>query len=146
MTEHKPLPPPAAENSGIRSGTAAFIRVQIALFLGGFSTFSLVYCVQPLLPLFSHDYGISPAQASVVLSTTTGTMSVMLIIASIVSDRFGRRNIMLFSLLAAALLMVACAVVTHFHALIVLRTLQGVALAGLPAVAMAYLAEEIEFS
>jgi YNFM family putative membrane transporter len=37
-------------------------------------------------------------------------------------------------------------VVTHFHALIVLRTLQGVALAGLPAVAMAYLAEEIEFS
>ncbi|MDR0247074.1 MAG: MFS transporter, partial [Burkholderiales bacterium] len=113
---------------------------------GGFSTFSLVYCVQPLLPLFSHDYGVSPAQASVILSTTTGTMSVVLIAASVLSDRFGRRGIMLFSLLAAALLMVACAVVDRFEALFVLRTLQGIALAGLPAVAMAYLAEEIEFS
>ncbi len=146
MTEYKPLPSPAAEDAGIRSGTPAFIRVQIALFLGGFSTFSLVYCVQPLLPLFSHDYGISPAQASVALSTTTGIMSVMLIVASVVSDRFGRRGIMLFSLLIGALLMLACAAVNNFHALIVLRTLQGVALAGLPAVAMAYLAEEIEFS
>ncbi|MCL2309464.1 MAG: MFS transporter [Proteobacteria bacterium] len=146
MTEHKPSPPPTAEVSGIRSGTPAFIRLQIALFLGGFSTFSMVYCVQPLLPLFSHDYGISPAQASVALSTTTGTLSVMLIVASLLSDRFGRRGIMIFSLLIGALLMVACAVASQFHTLFILRTLQGIALAGLPAVAMAYLAEEIEFS
>ncbi|MDR2174197.1 MAG: MFS transporter [Burkholderiales bacterium] len=145
MTEQKLLPS-SSESSGIRSGTAEFIRVQIALFLGGFSTFSLVYCVQPLLPLFSHDYGITPAQASVALSTTTGTMSVMLIIASVLSDRFGRRGIMLFSLLIAALLMIGCALINSFHALFVLRTLQGIALAGLPAIAMAYLAEEIEYS
>ncbi|MCL2296724.1 MAG: MFS transporter [Proteobacteria bacterium] len=145
MTEHPPSPS-HSESPGIRSGTAAFIRVQIALFLGGFSTFSLVYCVQPLLPLFSHDYGVSPAQASIMLSTTTGTMSVMLIVASVLSDRFGRRGIMIFSLLTGALLMVACAVIDHFQTLFVLRTLQGIALAGLPAVAMAYLAEEIEFS
>ncbi|MDR0769890.1 MAG: MFS transporter [Burkholderiales bacterium] len=146
MTEHKPPSLPATEAPGIRAGTPAFIRLQIALFLGGFSTFALVYCVQPLLPLFSHDYDISPAQASVALSTTTGTMSVMLIVASVLSDRFGRRGIMLFSLLAAALLMLACAAAGNFHTLVVLRTVQAVALAGLPAVAMAYLAEEIEFS
>ncbi|MDR2710325.1 MAG: MFS transporter [Burkholderiales bacterium] len=145
MNEQKPSPS-SVEDSGIRSGTAAFIRVQVALFLGGFSTFSLVYCVQPLLPLFSRDYGISPAQASISLSTVTGTMAFMLIVASVLSDRFGRRGIMICSLLAGALLMLACAVATQFHTLIVLRTLQAVALAGLPAVAMAYLAEEIEFS
>jgi len=145
MIEPKPSQPPV-KDPGIRTRTGAFLRVQIALFLGGFSTFSLVYCVQPLLPLFSNDYGISPAQASVVLSTTTGTMSVMLIVASVLSDRFGRRGIMICSLLIGALLMLACAAVSQFHALVILRTLQAVALAGLPAVAMAYLAEEIEFS
>ena len=112
--------------------------------MGGFSTFLMVYCVQPLLPLFSNDYGISPAQASVALSTTTGTLAFMLLAATVLSDRFGRRKLMVVSLLAGALLMLACAAADHFHTLVILRTLQAMALAGLPAVAMAYLAEEIE--
>jgi len=36
---------PIVENSGIRLGTAAFMRVRVALFLGGFSTFLMVYAV-----------------------------------------------------------------------------------------------------
>ena len=34
-------------------GTPAFRRASLALFLAGFSTFSLLYCVQPLLPLLA---------------------------------------------------------------------------------------------
>jgi Arabinose efflux permease len=53
---------------------------------------------------------------------------------------------MLSSLLVASMLMIACAFTDDFFHLIILRTLQGAALAGLPAVAMAYLGEEIDYS
>jgi YNFM family putative membrane transporter len=132
--------------AGISPHTRMFLRVQIALFLGGFSTFALLYSPQPLLPLFSASFDISPARASLLISTATGVMSVMLIVISIISDRFGRRIVMLASLLVASLLMIACALTDDFFHLFLFRTLQGVALAGLPAVAMAYLSEEIEFS
>ncbi len=138
--------PPAAPDDSIRPGTRTFLRVQIALFLGGFSTFSLLYAVQPLLPLFADHFRITPAHASVAVSASTGVLSVMLIVMSILSDRYGRLGIMLVSLFTAPLLMIACAFSQDFHQLAVLRALQGAALAGLPAVAMAYLGEEIESS
>ena len=133
-------------SNGIRPGTRAFFQVQMALFLGGFSTFSLLYSVQPLLPLFAADFDISPAHASIAVSTATGIMSVMLIVMSVISDRFGRRVVMLPALLVASVLMIACAFTDSFFHLVVLRTIQGAALAGLPAVAMAYLGEEIDYS
>jgi YNFM family putative membrane transporter len=36
-------------------GSTAFLKISFALFLAGFSTFSLLYCIQPLLPLFARD-------------------------------------------------------------------------------------------
>jgi YNFM family putative membrane transporter len=131
---------------GVLPKTFAFFRIQVALFFGGFATFSMLYGVQPLFPLFVDTYGISPAKASIALSTTTGVMSVMLVAMSLVSDRFGRRVVLLTSLFAAGALMVACAFTPNFDTLLVLRTIQGVALAGPPAVAMAYLAEEVDYS
>ncbi len=42
----------------IRQGTAEHRRAGLAFFLAGFATFSLIYCVQPLLPLFAASYGV----------------------------------------------------------------------------------------
>jgi YNFM family putative membrane transporter len=55
----------------------------------------------------------------------------------------GRRRVMIWSVLLSALLGLASAAAPSFSVLLVLRALQGAALAGLPAVAMAYLAEEV---
>jgi YNFM family putative membrane transporter len=35
----------------IEKGTPAFMRTVLALFSGGFATFALLYCVQPMMPL-----------------------------------------------------------------------------------------------
>jgi hypothetical protein len=43
--------------STIHHGTPAFRRTNLALFAAGFATFGLLYCVQPLMPEFSRDYG-----------------------------------------------------------------------------------------
>ncbi|MDR3426341.1 MFS transporter [Silvimonas sp.] len=128
----------------IKAGTPAYRRTNIALFLGGFSTFWLLYWVQPLLPLFSRVFGLSPAASSVALSISTGGMALALIPASFISDRFGRKPVMCTAMSVAAVLTMLSAIVPGFGTLLVFRVLSGVVLAGLPAVAMAYLAEEID--
>ncbi|MBB5189731.1 YNFM family putative membrane transporter [Silvimonas terrae] len=128
----------------IKAGTPAYRRTNIALFLGGFSTFWLLYWVQPLLPLFSRVFGLSPAASSVALSISTGGLALALIPASFISDRFGRKPVMCTAMFAAAVLTLLSAFAPGFGSLLVFRILCGVVLAGLPAVAMAYLAEEID--
>ena len=46
-------------------GTPAYRSASIALFCCGFATFALLYTVQPLLPLFSTEFRIDAATASV---------------------------------------------------------------------------------
>lgn len=128
----------------IRAGTREFRQTNRAMFLGGFSTFALLYTVQPLLPLFAQEFGLSPMRSSWALSAATGALAVCLLLASVASDRVGRKGMMCLALLLSAVLDVACALVHSFTQLLVLRTLLGVTLAGLPAVALAYLGEEID--
>jgi YNFM family putative membrane transporter len=45
----------------LRAKTPGFRRVTAALVAAGFSTYALMYCVQPLLPVFSADLHVSPA-------------------------------------------------------------------------------------
>ena len=45
-------------------GSPAYYRITLALFLAGFATFSLLYCVQPLLPLLAREFHASPATSS----------------------------------------------------------------------------------
>lgn len=127
----------------IRHGTPAFRRTNLALFSSGFATFGLLYCVQPLMPALSHAFGVNAAESSLSLSLTTGVLAVAMLFAGALSDAWGRKPIMLASLLGSPLLVLATAVATDWTTLLVLRALLGVTLAGLPAVAMTYVSEEI---
>jgi YNFM family putative membrane transporter len=128
----------------IAYGTPAFWGTARAMFFGGFSTFAMLYGLQPLMPMFSDEFALSPAAASGVVSAATGALALMLIPASLIADRIGRKPLMNAALFAAAFLTFACGFAESFSQLLVLRVLLGVVLAGLPAVAMAYLAEEID--
>ena len=127
----------------IKTGTPAFRRVTLALTAAGFSTFAVLYCVQPLLPVFTAEFHVSPAQSSLALSLSTGLLAVGLLIAGPLSERWGRKPVMAGSLFASAVLTLAAAVEPSWHALLVLRALAGLMLSGVPAVAMAYLSEEM---
>jgi YNFM family putative membrane transporter len=128
----------------IRHGTPVFRRVNWALFAAGFATFGMLYCVQPLLPEFSRDYGVSEAVSALSLSLTTFVVAFGMLFAGVLSDAWGRKPIMVGSTLVSALLVLASALVPDWTALLVLRALLGVSLSGLPAVAMTYLAEEMD--
>ena len=132
--------------SGVRiaAGSVAFRRINRAMAFGGFSTFALLYCVQPLMPLLGDDFGLSPAQSSLVLSVSTATLALALLGSSNVAERFGRKSVMVASMLSGAVLTLACAFASDYVHLVALRALMGLMLGGLPAVAMAYLGDEIE--
>lgn len=118
-------------------------RISLALFLAGFATFSLLYCVQPLLPVFARHFGISPAASSLSLSLSTGFLAAAIICAAAVSEGLGRRGVMFASMTLAALLNIAAGLAPGWHLLLLARAAEGFVLGGVPAVAMAYLAEEI---
>ncbi|KZC17084.1 hypothetical protein RHOFW510R12_07035 [Rhodanobacter sp. FW510-R12] len=125
-------------------GTPAFRQTNLALFAAGFATFGLLYCVQPLMPEFSRHYGVSEAGAALSLSLTTGVLAFAMLFAGGVSDGWGRKPVMAASLLVSALLVLVTAVMPDWTALLLVRTLLGLTLSGLPAVAMTYLGEEMD--
>ncbi|SEM27402.1 MFS transporter, YNFM family, putative membrane transport protein [Pseudoxanthomonas sp. GM95] len=118
-------------------------RIRLALFLAGFATFSLLYCVQPLLPEFARSFGVSAAASSLPLSLATGGLAIAIFCAGALSENLGRRGLMFGSIALAALLNGIAAFIPHWETLVVVRALSGIALGGVPAVAMVYLAEEL---
>ena len=82
-------------------------------------------------------------RGSLPLSLTTGFLAPALIVAGTFSEARGRVPLMLSSLLAAALLTIACAFAPRWGVLLALRALAGISFAGLPAISMAYLSEEV---
>ncbi len=85
--------------SYIQKGTREFRHASIALFAGGFNTFAILYCTQPLMPYLSKEFGISPTMASLSLSVTTCTLAVSMLIFGSLSEVLGRKPIMCFSFL-----------------------------------------------
>ena len=135
---------PDASRARIASGSPAFRRINRAMAFGGFSTFALLYCVQPLMPLLAHDFGLSPAQSSLVLSSATAMLALALLGSCSVADRFGRKPVMVASMVSGAVLTLLSAFTFDYVQLVAVRALMGLLLGGLPAVAMAYLSDEIE--
>jgi YNFM family putative membrane transporter len=131
-------------STAIVAGSPAFKRINRAMVFGGFSTFALLYCVQPLMPLLARQFALTPAQSSLVLSVSTAALALSLLLSSVVSDRIGRKPMMVAAMLGGAVLTLASALAQDFAQLLVLRGLLGAALGGMPAIAMAYLGEEIE--
>jgi YNFM family putative membrane transporter len=136
--------PSGAARARFRSGDAGLRRVSFAFFLAGMATFTLLYETQALLPLLSRSFGASPAAASLTVSVGTGALALAVIPVSSLSEAVGRRAVMTVSVLAAAVLGLLASLSPAFWALLACRAFQGAALAGVPAVAMAYLAEEVE--
>ena len=119
-------------------------RVRLGLFAAGLATFALLYTPQPVLPLLAASFRATPTAASLAMSAGTMALAVAIIPVSSLSEVVGRRRVMTISVLAAAVLGLVAPLAPSLGALVAIRVLQGLMLAGVPATAMAYLAEEVE--
>lgn len=124
-------------------GRPGYRRMSFGLFAAGVAAFALLYSTQALLPAISADLGVSAGRASWTVSAATGALALFVLPLSALSERFGRRTLMTVSLTVAVAVGLLVPFAPSLEWLIALRAVQGAALAGLPASAMAYLAEEV---
>ncbi|TJZ98799.1 MFS transporter [Actinacidiphila oryziradicis] len=134
---------PASQSSKLSPGDPGHRRALLALFAAGMATFVLLYSTQALLPAISAGLALTPAQASLTVSATTAALAVALLPMSALSERYGRTAVMTASVFSSSAIALAIPFAPNLTTLVALRAVQGVALAGLPATAMAYLAEEV---
>lgn len=127
----------------LEPGRPGYRRMSFALFAAGIATFALLYSTQALLPAVSASFGATAGQASWTVSAATGALALCVLPLSALSERFGRRQMMTASLTVAVLVGLLVPFAPSLGWLIALRVIQGAALAGIPASAMAYLAEEV---
>ncbi|WP_243077905.1 MFS transporter [Pantoea sp. MQR6] len=144
IDDESPRSPASVSTSGwIERGTPQFMRVTLALFSAGLATFALLYCVQPILPVLSEQFGVSPAASSISLSISTGLMALGLLVTGPLSDAIGRKPVMVTALMLAAICTLVSATMTSWHGILLMRALIGLSLSGVAAVGMTYLSEEI---
>ncbi|NUP22608.1 MAG: MFS transporter [Streptomyces sp.] len=130
-------------DSRMAPGGPGYRRMSFALFLAGVATFALLYSTQALLPLISGEFGVAASEASWTVAAATGGLALFVLPMSAVSERYGRRAVMTGSLAVAVTVGLLVPFAPNLPALVALRAVQGAALAGLPASATAYLAEEV---
>ncbi|WP_030746973.1 MFS transporter [Streptomyces sp. NRRL F-5135] len=135
--------PATAAPELLAPGRPGYRRMSFALFAAGVATFALLYSTQALLPAISAGLGVSAGQASWTVSAATGALALCVLPLSALSERFGRRSMMTASLAVAVAVGLLVPFAPNIETLIALRAVQGAALAGLPASAMAFLAEEV---
>lgn len=130
-------------HAGYHRGDAGYRRITAALFAAGMTTFVAMYAEQAILPELCRAFAVSPATSALAVSATTGMLALAIIPASVLSERFGRVRVMAASGLISAMLGLLIPFAPTMGTLVALRAVQGAALAGVPATAMAYLAEEV---
>ncbi|GAA2915262.1 hypothetical protein GCM10020221_08700 [Streptomyces thioluteus] len=138
-----PSPTSSAADSRMVPGGPGYRRMSFALFAAGVATFALLYSTQALLPALSDGLGVTADQASWTVSAATGGLALAVVPLSALSERYGRRAMMTAALCVAAFVGLLVPFAPDLGWLVGLRALQGAALAGVPASAMAYLAEEV---
>ncbi|MBE8524271.1 MFS transporter [Amycolatopsis sp. H6(2020)] len=118
-------------------------RVKTAVAAAGISSFALLYAPQPVLPQLAAQYHLDPGGAALAVSVATGALAIAVLPIAALSDVVGRRPVILTSVIASVGFGLLLPLMPTYPALLVLRALQGVAIAGFPGVAAAYLAERL---
>lgn len=129
---------------GHARGSTAYRRLLAALVLAGVATFAQLYSPQGVLPQLAADLGTSADRAALTVSAATLGLALAVVPWSFVGDRLGRLRAMVVAVVTATVLGLASAWAPTFEAVLMLRLLEGAALGGVPALAMAYLNEEVD--
>lgn len=123
--------------------TRSYRRLIAGLFFAGVATFAQLYSLQAVLPQVATDLDVPAATAALTVSAATLGIGVAVIPWSLVADRIGRIPAMAIGIIAATAFGLAAPLSTEIALLLALRLGEGLALGAVPAVALAYLSEEV---
>ncbi|AKS31731.1 MFS transporter [Mycolicibacterium goodii] len=128
---------------GHARGSSDYRRLLAALFCAGVATFAQLYSPQAVLPLIARDLGTGAADAALAISAATIGLAVGVIPWAALADRIGRVQVISICVTVATLLGLLVPFAPTYQLLLAGRFVEGLVLAGVPAVAVAYLTEEV---
>lgn len=112
-------------------------RLAAALWCAGLGTFALLYAPQGLLTDVSASLAVSPSRAALLVSGATLGLAASVVPWAWLSDRIGRPEAVRVAAVASAVLAVLVPWLPGLELLVAGRFLQGAALGGIPALAIA---------
>jgi MFS transporter, YNFM family, putative membrane transport protein len=130
-----------AHNRAAAQADAVPRSAWVALPLGTAAVFANMYSTQAILPQLGRAFHQPPAMAGLTVSLLVLAVAFGALVAGPLSDRLGRKPVMLG---VSALLVIPtalCALAPNFGTLLAGRTLQGLLMPGLTSVAVVYIAE-----
>ena len=129
---------------GHSHGSAEYRRLLVGIFFAGVATFAQLYSPQATLPQIAADLHVGAAEAALVVSASTIGLAIGVIPWSLVADRIGRVRAMSIAMTAATVFGLLVPFAPSFPLLLTGRLFEGAMVGGVPAIAIAYLSEEIE--
>ncbi|WP_036961830.1 MFS transporter, partial [Promicromonospora kroppenstedtii] len=118
-------------------------RLLVALFGAGTAAFAQLYAPQSVLPAAARELATSASDSALLVSAATLGLAVGVLPWAWVADRVGRVRAMTVAMLGATALGLAVPFAPSFELLVAGRAVEGLFVAGVPAVAMAYLTETL---
>ncbi|WP_343662258.1 MFS transporter [Chryseobacterium mucoviscidosis] len=123
-----------------------FYYIKLCIFLSGLSVFAQLYLFQPLLPMVAEHFHTTVGDSSLLVSSSTIGMALGLFFFAFRADSFSRKKLMVFSLIASAVLTIISTWIPSLPLLIIIGMVKGFVISGVSSVALAYLTEEVEIS
>lgn len=113
-----------------------------AVTAAGMCAFFTMYLTQGLLPSLRSVFHASVAELSLTITATTLAVAVAAPFSGIAADRFGRKQVLLFSLAGLGLSTLLAATATDLHGLLIWRAIEGLCIPGVFTATVAYIGEE----
>ncbi len=112
------------------------------LCLATVAVFSNMYATQPILPVIGQEFGLKPSEAGLTVSSLVLAIAVSAVFYGVLSDRVGRRPLIIGATFALSIPTLLCALAPNFLFLIICRIAQGLLIPGFVAITITYLHEE----
>ncbi len=136
-----PSRPPTPDAPGPASPPGA-VAALLSLALAGICAFLNVYATQPLLPLLGGAFGVSEASAALTVSAPPIAIALASPFVGALAERVGRRRLIVGSLFALSVPTLLAATAPGLRSLLAWRFAQGLAVPGVYAVSISYVAAE----
>lgn len=114
----------------------------VAILVGITLQFSNIYSTQPILPLLSKTFHVTPAISSLTVSVVVIGLGISALIYGPLSDRIGRKPVIVFTSFALLAPTLGAAFAPNFAIFLASRALQGLLIPGTTAVGLAYVQED----
>ena len=115
--------------------------VLFTLWLLVFAAAGQIIVIAPILPRIGEQLGVEPGPLGLLITVYSVTLAVFTLLVGPVSDRFGRRKMILIGTAAMAAVLLLHGLATSFASLLVLRALAGVAGGVLSGASVAYVGD-----